>query len=101
MNYEQEIRKKAYQCVRKGDIATLEEGILRGIKDAEVMNLQFVVPVTTTVATSSIGGGARQTQRPVSPAAGKAAGKGKGRGGGIRPTKKLFVKTPDGRPLCF
>ena len=27
--------------------------------------------------------------------------KGKGRGGGIRPTKKLFVKTPDGRPLCF
>ena len=20
---------------------------------------------------------------------------------GIRPTKKLFVKTPDGRPLCF
>ena len=94
LNYEQEIRKKAYQWVRKGDIATLEEGILRGIKDAEVMNLQFVVPVTTTVATSSIGGGARQTQRPASPAAGKAAGKGKGRGGGIRPTKKLFVKTP-------
>ena len=101
LSYEQEIRKKAYQWVRQGDVATLEEGILRGIKDAEVMNLHFVVPVTTNVATSSFGGGVRQTQRPASPAAGKAAGKGKGRGGGIRPTKKLFVKTPDGRSLCF
>ena len=28
LSYEQEIRKRAYQWVRRGDVATLEEGML-------------------------------------------------------------------------
>ena len=97
LSYEQELRKKAYQWVRQGDVATLEEALQKVLKDPELMNLHFVIPVTTSVAASS--SSASAPRQPSSPSAPK--GKGKGRGTSARPTKKLHVKTPDGRPLCF
>ena len=93
----QEIRKRAYQWVRRGEVPTLEEGILKGIKDAEVMNLHFVVPVTTHL----VAGNASSNKAAPSSTASKGAGKSKNKGGGNKPTKKLHVKTPDGKPLCF
>ena len=49
-HYEQEVRKKAYQWVRPGDAPTIEEALLKAIKDPKIMNLHFVIPVTTSVA---------------------------------------------------
>ena len=40
LSYEQEVRKKAYQWVRQGDVPTLEEGLQKAIKDPEIMNLR-------------------------------------------------------------
>eukprot|EP00435_Cladocopium_sp_Y103_P027204 s3945_g6.t1 len=99
--YEQEVRKRAYQWVRRGDVATLEEALEKGVKDAEVMNLHFIIPLTTSLAGSSGSGGGGRTQTKVTttPTA-KGSGKGHNRGG-AKPAKKLHVKTPDGRPLCF
>ena len=97
LSYEQELRKKAYQWVRQGEVPTLEEALLKVLKDPELMNLHFVIPVTTSVASSSSSSAA--PRQPSSPSAPK--GKGKGRGTSARPTKDLHVKTPDGRPLCF
>eukprot|EP00435_Cladocopium_sp_Y103_P023419 s974_g5.t1 len=98
--YEQEIRKRAYQWVRRGDVATLEEGLEKGIKDAEVMNLFFIIPVTTSMASSSSASGTRQPPRVSPPTGGKGAGKTQNKTG-VKPAKKLHVKTPDGKPLCF
>ena len=67
------------------------------------MNLHFVVPLTTSIAAST-GGGGRTTSSTTKPgqASASSPSKGaKGGGRGPRPVKKLHVKTPDGRPLCF
>eukprot|EP00435_Cladocopium_sp_Y103_P031679 s3830_g8.t1 len=95
-----EIRKKAYRAVREGDSPTLEDGLSKAMKDSEVMNLHFIIPVTTATAASSSASSSRQAARPASPAGQKGGAKGKTKGG-VRPAKKLHVKTPDGRPLCF
>eukprot|EP00435_Cladocopium_sp_Y103_P020454 s3417_g5.t1 len=84
----------------QGDAPTLEDGLTKAMKDAEVMNLHFIIPVTTSVAAGSASSSSRPAARPASPAAAKGGTKGKAKGGN-RPTKKLHVKTPDGRPLCF
>ena len=99
LNYEQEIRKRAYQWVRRGEVPTIEEGIVRGIKDPEAMNLHFIVPVTTSLAASASGG---STSKPAAATSTGSKGGGKTKTkGGNRPAKKLHVKTPDGRALCF
>ena len=72
---------------------------MKAIKDPEIMNLHFVIPVTTSVASSSSSSTVPK-QRTTSPVA-KGGNKGKGRGDSAKATKKLHVKTPDGRPLCF
>eukprot|EP00435_Cladocopium_sp_Y103_P008775 s235_g2.t1 len=99
LSYEQEIRKRAYQWVRQGDVATLEDGILRGIKDAETMNLHFIIPLTTSAASSSNKAPAAPKQG-TQPAA-SPKGTAKGRGKGNKATKKLHVKTADGKAICF
>ena len=98
LSYEQEIRKKAYQWVRQGDSPTIEEALLKAIRDPELMNLHFVIPVTTSVAASASSSSAPK-QRTTSPTA-KGNSKGK-KPDNTKATKKLHVKTPDGRPLCF
>ena len=100
LSYEQEVRKKTYQWVGQGDVPPLEEGLQKAIKDPEIMNLNFVIPATTSIASSS-SAAPQYSCRTTSPVASKAGAKGKGRGSGPKPTKKLHVKTPDGRPLCF
>ena len=75
----------------------------KAIGDPETMNLHFVVPLTTSLASGS-SSGARATGAPAKPgAAGPSSGNKGAKGGGrnAKPVKKLQVKTPDGRPLCF
>ena len=103
LSYEQEVRKRAYQLLRRGDEPTLEEAMKKAIGDPETMNLHFVVPLTTTLASGS-SSGARAAGAPAKPgAAGPSSGNKGAKGGGrnAKPVKKLQVKTPDGRPLCF
>eukprot|EP00435_Cladocopium_sp_Y103_P054859 s1874_g18.t1 len=85
--------------LRQGDEPTLEAALTKAMKDSEVMNLHFIILVTTTAA-SSASSSSRPAARPASPAGNKGGSKGKSKGG-ARPAKKLHVKTPDGRPLCF
>eukprot|EP00435_Cladocopium_sp_Y103_P026843 s3622_g6.t1 len=99
LKYELEIRKRAYEAVRQGDEPTLEAALTKAMKDSEVMNLHFIIPVTTAAA-SSASSSSTPTARTASPAGSKGGSKGKAKGG-VRPAKKLHVKTPDGRPLCF
>ena len=105
LGYEQEVRKRAYQQPRRGEEPTLEDAMRRAISDPETMNLHFVVPLTTNIAASySSGSGGRQGGTTAKPGQGGAQSpsKGsKGAGRGPKPVKKLQVKTPDGRPLCF
>ena len=103
LGYEQEVRKRCYQLLRRGEEPTLEDAMKRAISDPETMNLHFVVPLTTSIAAST-GGGGRTTSSTTKPgqASTSSPSKGaKGGGRGPRPVKKLHVKTPDGRPLCF
>jgi hypothetical protein len=104
LGYEQEVRKRAYQLIRRGDEPTLEAAMRRAISDPETMNLHFVVPLTTSLASSGSGGGGRPAGAAAKPGQGGPQSPGKGSKGAGRATKnvkKLQVKTPDGRPLCF
>ena len=104
LGYEQEVRKRAYQLLRRGEEPTLEDAMKRAISDPETMNLHFVVPLTTSIAAShSSSSGGRQGGTTAKPGqGGPGPNKGsKGAGCGPKPVKKLQVKTPDGRPLCF
>lgn len=104
LGYEQEVRKRAYQLIRQGDEPTLEAAMRRAISDPETMNLHFVVPLTTSLASSGSGGGGRPTGAVTKAGQGGPQSPGKGcKGAGRAPkgVKKLQVKTPDGRPLCF
>ena len=78
LGYEQEVRKRAYQLIRRGDEPTLEAAMRRAISDPETMNLHFVVPLTTSLASSGSGGGGRPAGAAAKPGQGGPQSPGKG-----------------------
>ena len=97
LSYEQEIRKKAYMAVRRGDAPNIATALGKSIKDPEVMNIHFVIPVTTAAALS----GARSTTKQTSTSSQSPEGNGGKGAKGPKGTKKLHVKTGDGKAICF
>eukprot|EP00435_Cladocopium_sp_Y103_P059148 s1782_g21.t1 len=86
--------------LRHAGLDSVEEGILKGIKDAETMNLHFIIPLTTS-ASSSAGSSTKATPKTANQPAANPKGNAKGRGKGGKATKKLHVKSADGKAICF
>ena len=100
LEYEHAVRKKAYNWVRLAEVDSIVEGILKAMKDPEVMNLHFVVPVTTWsgAASSRAPSGATLLHKP----APKKRPEGREDGSPPKKSKKgLHVKTPEGKAICF
>ena len=102
--FEQEARKKAYQLVRDGDAATLSQGLELACKSSELVNLHFLMPLTTSTEFMSSLLSDGSDSAPFSWSKGKGKGKGKSKGKEKdSQTKKFFLKTKtrDGQRICF
>ena len=96
-----EIRKKAYQLVRLGEASALANALETACKSPELLNLHFVMPLTTSADFFAPAGSDAVAFPPV-PAHLQRPRKGSGKGN-PRAVKKgaLKSKTAAGRPICF
>ena len=90
---EQAVRKKAYNWVRLEEVDTITEGIAKAFRYPEILNLHFVIPLTTTAAGPAWPHRRRRShKRPDGAEDGSPMKKAK---------KGLMVKSPDGKPISF
>ena len=103
LSFEQEIRKKAYQLVRLDEAKTLAAALEEACKSPELLNLHFLMPLTTSTEFLSV---AADDMPDQSQWYSRGKGKGKGKLGKSKDGKlveKLFLKTKtdDGKCICF
>ena len=106
LSFEQEIRKKAYQLVRVGEVSTVASAIEAACKSPELLNLHFVMPLTTSAEFFSSATSEAIAFPPVPPVPFQRPRKGSGKGekgSNPRAVKKVALKTRSaaGRPICF
>ena len=101
LSFEQEIRKKAYQLVRVREASALANALETACKSPELLNLHFVMPLTTSADFFAPAASDAVAFPPVQ-AHLQRPRKGSGKGN-PRAVKKgaLKSKTAAGRPICF
>ena len=105
LSFEHEIRKKAYHLLRNGDASSLALALSDAMKNPALMNLHFILPLSTSGDFMSDSWGGDQESGSWQAAGGKSKGKGKGGKGRhvYKEVKKgaLKTKSKDGKKLCF
>lgn len=95
--YEAEVRRHAYEAVRKGEAKDLAVALREACKAPDILSTYFIVPLTMLAAVPS---GVPFSE--ASPARPKGKGKGKGSSkGGVLKTVFRKGQTPQGKKLCF
>ena len=96
MQYEAELRKHAYKCVRDDEVADLASALAMACKAPDIMNNFFIVPFTMQAYAPP-----HEVEAVVSGSAGGGKGKGKGAGkNGI--LKSISKKGQSNRKnVCF
>ena len=96
LQYEAELRKQAYKCVRDGEAADLASALAMACKAPDIMNNFFIVPFTMQAYAPPL-----EVEAVVSNSAGGGKGKGKGAGkNGI--LKSISKKGQSNRKnVCF
>ena len=111
LDYDHEVRKKSYEMVRSGSMATISLVLAAACKDSEVKQLHMLDPMTLASMSNTHGAkpGLRRPQEdgweapPIKFIKGKGKGRGKGKGKkGDSKVNGLFVKIPNnGKLICF
>lgn len=95
--YEAEVRRHAYDAVRKGEAKDLAVALREACKAPDVLSTYFIVPLTMMAAVP-----AAIPFREASPFKTKGKGKGKGSGkGGVVKAHLKKVQNPQGKKICF